>query len=138
MERTHRTTASSEDQLRVERLHPARFHAARSQAVQLVEQPQLRGPLEALQALAISVCREPVDVVGDETTLIDQHVHSRIRTFAAERLERRTRVAVARALRKTEPQLKQAVDEAARVGRGLRAGVRAGAAAYRASARKKK
>jgi hypothetical protein len=54
------------------------------------------------------------------------------------RLERRTRVAVARALRKTEPQLKQAVDEAARVGRGLRAGVRAGAAAYRASARKKK
>jgi hypothetical protein len=54
------------------------------------------------------------------------------------RLERRTRVAVARALRKTEPQLRQAVDEAARVGRGLRAGVRAGAAAYRASARKKK
>ena len=54
------------------------------------------------------------------------------------RLERRTRVAVARALRKTEPQLKQAVDEAARVGRGLRAGVRAGAAAYRSSARKKK
>jgi hypothetical protein len=54
------------------------------------------------------------------------------------RLERRTRVAVARALRKTEPQLRQAVDEAARVGRGLRAGVRAGTAAYRASARKKK
>jgi hypothetical protein len=54
------------------------------------------------------------------------------------RLERRTRVAVARALRKTEPQLKQAVDEAGRVGRGLRAGVRAGAAAYRSSARKKK
>jgi len=54
------------------------------------------------------------------------------------RLERRTRVAVARALRKTEPQVRQAVDEAARVGRGLRAGVKAGAAAYRASSRKKR
>ena len=49
------------------------------------------------------------------------------------RLERRTRVAVARALRKTEPQVRQAMNEAARVGRGLRAGVQAGAAAYRAS-----
>jgi hypothetical protein len=49
------------------------------------------------------------------------------------RLERRTRVAVARALRKTEPQVRQAVTEAARVGRGLKAGVQAGAAAYRAS-----
>ena len=54
------------------------------------------------------------------------------------RLERRTRVAVARALRKTEPQVRQAVDEAARVGRSLQAGVKAGAAAYRASARKKR
>ena len=54
------------------------------------------------------------------------------------RLERRTRVAVARALRKTEPQVRQAVDEATRVGRGLRAGVKAGAAAYRASGRKKR
>ena len=54
------------------------------------------------------------------------------------RLERRTRVAVARALRKTEPQVRQAVDEATRVGRGLRAGVKAGAAAYRASSRKKR
>ena len=54
------------------------------------------------------------------------------------RLERRTRVAVARALRKTEPQVRQAVDEATRVGRGLRAGVKAGAAAYRASCRKKR
>ena len=53
------------------------------------------------------------------------------------RLERRTRFAVARALRKAEPQVWQAVDEAARVGRGLRAGVRAGAAAYRSSARTK-
>jgi len=54
------------------------------------------------------------------------------------RLERRTRVAVARALRKSEPQVRQAVDEAARVGRGLRAGVKAGAASYRASGRKKR
>jgi len=54
------------------------------------------------------------------------------------RLERRTRVAVARALRKAEPQVRQAVDEAARVGRGLRAGVKAGAAAYRSSTRTKK
>jgi DNA-binding ferritin-like protein len=54
------------------------------------------------------------------------------------RLERRTRVAVARALRRTEPQVRQAVDEAARVGRGLREGVKAGAAAYRATGRKKK
>ena len=54
------------------------------------------------------------------------------------RLERRTHVAVARALRKTEPQVRQAVDEATRVGRGLRAGVKAGAAAYRASGRKKR
>jgi hypothetical protein len=54
------------------------------------------------------------------------------------RLERRTRVVVARALRKTEPQVRQAVTEAARVGRGLRAGVKAGTAAYRAGARKRK
>jgi hypothetical protein len=54
------------------------------------------------------------------------------------RLERRTRVAVERALRKTEPQVRRAVDEATRVGRGLREGVRAGAAAYRSSARTKR
>lgn len=54
------------------------------------------------------------------------------------RLERRTRVTVARALRKAEPQVRQAMDEAARVSRGLRAGVKAGAAAYKASTRKKK
>jgi DNA-binding ferritin-like protein len=54
------------------------------------------------------------------------------------RLERRTRVAVARALRRAEPQVRKAVDEAARVGRGLRAGVKAGAAAYRTSTRTRK
>jgi hypothetical protein len=53
------------------------------------------------------------------------------------RLERRTRVAVARALRKAEPQVRQALNEASRVGRGLRAGVRAGTASYRRSGRKR-
>jgi hypothetical protein len=53
------------------------------------------------------------------------------------RLERRTRVTMARALRTAEPQVRQAIKEAERVGRGLQAGVKAGAAAYRASARKK-
>ena len=52
------------------------------------------------------------------------------------RIERRTRVKVARTLRTAEPQVRQAVAEAERVGRGLRAGVKAGTAAYRASARK--
>jgi ABC-type transporter Mla subunit MlaD len=53
------------------------------------------------------------------------------------RLERRTRVAVTKALRRTEPQVREALAEASRLGRGLRAGVRAGAAAYRAGARRK-
>ena len=47
------------------------------------------------------------------------------------RLERRTRVTVTRALRTVEPQVRDAMTEAARVARGLRAGVRAGAAAYK-------
>jgi hypothetical protein len=54
------------------------------------------------------------------------------------RIERRTRVKVARTLRTAEPQVRQALAEAERVGRGLRAGVKAGAAAYRASTRKTK
>lgn len=54
------------------------------------------------------------------------------------RLERRTRVTVARALRTAEPQVRRAVAEAERVSRGLRAGVRAGAAAYRANARSRR
>jgi len=53
------------------------------------------------------------------------------------RIERRTRVKVTRTLRTAEPQVRQAMAEAERVGRGLRAGVKAGAAAYRASGRKK-
>ena len=53
------------------------------------------------------------------------------------RLERRTRVTVARALRTAEPQVRDAMAEASRVMRGLRAGVKAGTAAYRASKRRK-
>ena len=53
------------------------------------------------------------------------------------RLERRTRVTVARALRTAEPQVRDAMSEASRVMRGLRVGVKAGAAAYRASQRRK-
>ena len=53
------------------------------------------------------------------------------------RLERRTPVTVTRALRTAEPQVRDAMAEAARVARGLRAGVKAGAAAYKASSRRK-
>ena len=53
------------------------------------------------------------------------------------RLERRTRVTVTRALRTAEPQVRDAMAEAARVARGLRAGVKAGTAAYKASSRRK-
>src|SRR5687767_6568835 len=54
------------------------------------------------------------------------------------RVERQTRVTVRKAIRQAEPRVRQAVDEAARIGRGLRAGVRAGTAAYRAGSRPKK
>ena len=53
------------------------------------------------------------------------------------RVERQTRIAVRRAMRQAEPRVRQAVDEAARIGRGLRAGVRAGTAAYRTGGRRK-
>jgi hypothetical protein len=43
-----------------------------------------------------------------------------------------------RALREAEPRMRQAVQEAARIGRSLRAGVEAGTAAYRASTRNRK
>ena len=46
---------------------------------------------------------------------------------------------VERTLRQAEPHVRQAMKDAARVGRGLRAGMAAGAAAYRrASTRKRK
>ena len=47
------------------------------------------------------------------------------------RVERQTRIAVRKAMKQAEPRVRQAADEAARIGRGLRAGVRAGTAAYR-------
>lgn len=54
-----------------------------------------------------------------------------------EGVERKARATVAGAIRKAEPQVKKAVADAARIGRGLRAGVRAGAAAYRRRPRPK-
>jgi hypothetical protein len=54
------------------------------------------------------------------------------------RVERQARIAVRKAMRQAEPRVRQAVDEAARIGRGLRAGVRAGTAAYRTGGRRKK
>lgn len=54
------------------------------------------------------------------------------------RVERQTRVAVRRAIRQAEPRIRQAVEEANRIGRGVRAGVRAGTAAYRERDRRKK
>ena len=47
------------------------------------------------------------------------------------RLERRTRVKVERTVRALEPKVRQTVAEAAVITRGVRAGVRAGVAAYR-------
>ena len=54
------------------------------------------------------------------------------------KLDRRTRKMVERTLREAEPRMRQALKDAARIGRGLRAGVKAGAAAYRASTRRRK
>jgi hypothetical protein len=55
------------------------------------------------------------------------------------KLDKQARTVIERALREAEPRMRQAMKEAARIGRGLRAGVEAGAAAYRrASARKRK
>jgi hypothetical protein len=47
------------------------------------------------------------------------------------RLERQTRVKVERTMRVLEPRVRKAVAEAALITRGVRAGVRAGVAAYR-------
>jgi predicted metal-dependent hydrolase len=49
------------------------------------------------------------------------------------RLERRTRVQLERAMRRAEPRVREAVAQAALLSRSFRVGVRAGAAAYRAS-----
>jgi hypothetical protein len=77
--------------------------------------------------------QKQLDVLGKQAKTARGQARRRMK-----RLERRTRVAVARALRRTEPQVRQAVSEAARIGRGLRAGVRVGTAAYRASGPRKK
>ena len=53
------------------------------------------------------------------------------------KLDRQTRRFVERTLRDAEPRVRQAMREATRIGRGLRAGVQAGTAAYRASGRKR-
>ena len=55
-----------------------------------------------------------------------------------EALERQTRQFMERTLREAEPRLRQAIREATRIGRGLRAGVQAGSAAYRAARKRKK
>jgi hypothetical protein len=49
------------------------------------------------------------------------------------RLERRTRVQLERAMRRAEPPVREAVAQATLLSRSFRVGVRAGAAAYRAS-----
>lgn len=54
------------------------------------------------------------------------------------KLDRQTRKMVERTLRDAEPRMRKAMKDAARIGRGLRAGVQAGAAAYRASTRRRK
>jgi hypothetical protein len=55
------------------------------------------------------------------------------------KLEKQARTVIERALREAEPRMRQAMKEAARIGRSLRAGMEAGAAAYRrASTRKRK
>jgi len=54
------------------------------------------------------------------------------------KLNRDTRKVVERTLRDAEPRVRQALQDAARVGRGLRAGMQAGAAAYRESTRRRK
>ena len=54
------------------------------------------------------------------------------------KLDRQTRRAIERTLHDAEPRVRAAMREAARIGRGLRAGMEAGAAAFRASTRKRK
>ena len=49
------------------------------------------------------------------------------------RLERRTRVQLERAMRRAEPRVREAVAQATLLSRSFKVGVRAGAAAYRAS-----
>ena len=54
------------------------------------------------------------------------------------KLEKQARTMIERALREAEPRMRQAMKEAARIGRSVRAGVEAGAAAYRRTTGKRK
>ena len=54
------------------------------------------------------------------------------------KLDKQARTMIERALREAEPRMRQAMKEASRIGRSLRAGMEAGASAYRASIRKRK
>jgi len=54
------------------------------------------------------------------------------------KLDKQARTMIERALRDAEPRMRQAMKEAARIGRSLRRGMEAGAAAYRATTRKRK
>ena len=54
------------------------------------------------------------------------------------KLDKQARTMIERALREAEPRMRQAMKEASRIGRSLRAGMEAGAAAYRATTRKRK
>ncbi len=54
------------------------------------------------------------------------------------KLDKQARTMIERALREAEPRMPQAMKEASRIGRSLRAGMEAGASAYRASIRKRK
>jgi len=54
------------------------------------------------------------------------------------KLDKQARTMIERALREAEPRMRQAMKEASRIGRSLRAGMEAGASAYRATTRKRK
>ncbi|HEV8585332.1 MAG TPA: hypothetical protein VGT02_10240 [Methylomirabilota bacterium] len=54
------------------------------------------------------------------------------------KLDKQTRRVIERTLREAEPRVRKAMKDAARIGRGLRAGMTAGAAAYRASTRRRR
>jgi predicted metal-dependent hydrolase len=92
------------------------------------EEARMAGLNEQWKALQKQLARLEV-----QTRKVRGEARKRLR-----RVERQTRIAVRKAMRQAEPRVKQAVDEAARIGRGLRAGVRAGTATYRAGDRRKK
>jgi vacuolar-type H+-ATPase subunit E/Vma4 len=54
------------------------------------------------------------------------------------RLERQARAALTEALRRAEPKVRKAMADAQVLGRSVRAGVKAGVAAYRASSRRRR